>query len=394
MAPAKSRKVQDRPNVREEEPVLTFHEGRIRKGQCIRGDVQDRQVKYLVRYPTGSNGVPLRMSLSYPFDLPGWSPPAPRPGAWTSRLSSNKGGSWAMSSLGEEEVVPSTSTSTSTIGMFSRGPDCPVAPEWEYEWVPEARVLRYITTHRQKDSDSALQKAAKELVQGKLPSASSKVQGDRGEGCPSGAPEGQQLPRKHKQKGEPWSGRGRWGGARAAHEHRCLGKLEVQICLPKALRPLLVQDWKLVTMEKQLFILPARKPVEAILAEYVVCQENCLTAFRKYSVGEVVVALQEFFDLVLSSQLLFRFEKLQHCQIVLRHPGARMSQIYGGAHLLRLFLQLGPMLACAPLGTTSLQVLLGHLQRFLKYFASNPSLLFKAATDYRVASAKYQQQAG
>ncbi|XP_044539913.1 mortality factor 4-like protein 2, partial [Gracilinanus agilis] len=211
---------------------------------------------------------------------------------------------------------------------------------------------------------------------------------------PAGAPEGQPPLRKHKQKGEAWSGRGRWGRARAAHEHRCLGKLAVRVELPKALRPLLLHDWRLVTLEKRLFVLPAKRPVEAILAEYVVRQQNCQTAFKKYPVGEAVVALQEFFDLVLSSQLLFRFEKLQHCRILLRHPQARMSQIYGGAHLLRLFPQLGPMLACAPLGAPSLRLLLSHLQGFLQYFASDPSLLFKAATDYQVASAEYQQQAG
>nr|XP_020831341.1 mortality factor 4-like protein 2 [Phascolarctos cinereus] len=391
MAPAKGSKVQNQPAVLDGQPVLTFHEGRMRKGECIRRDVLDKRVKYLVRYPTKSLGISasLRVSMSYLF---AWAPPAPKPGPTPSGPRSCKDRSKRSLSLVAGEARPSTSSSS----MFSTGYRCPVAPEWEYEWVPEGRVLCYTTMHWQKDSNAALQMAAKGLLPRERPAASSGAQGDQGsEGCPSGAPE-VQLPCKHKQKsGGPSSGRGRWKGKVAAGkpEHRCLGKLEVHIRLPKALKPLLLQDWKLVTVKKKLFTLPAKKPVNAILADYIASQQNCTTAFKTYAIGELVAALQEFFDKVLGTQLLYQFEKLQHCEMLARHPRAHMSHIYGGAHLLRLFPQLGPMLACAPLGAGSLRVLRSHLQNFLKYFASDPSLLFKVATDYKVASAEYQQKA-
>uniref|UniRef100_A0A4X2LRB0 MRG domain-containing protein n=2 Tax=Vombatus ursinus TaxID=29139 RepID=A0A4X2LRB0_VOMUR len=338
MAPPKGRKVKNRPTVLDGEPVLTFHEGKMRKGECIQGDVVDKRVKYLVRYPIRSRGISasLRVAMTRLF---GWAPPAPKPGPtpsgtrpWYSLCSSSSHIGIAMPrrgcgkrrgkrSVGAGEARPSTSSS-----MFSTGFHCPVAPEWEYEWVPEGRVLRYTTMHRQKDSNAALQMAAKGLLQGECPGASSGAQGDQGEGCPSGAPE-VQLPCKHKQKSGPSSGKGRWKGKGAAGkpEHRCLGKLEVQIRLPKALKPLLLQDWKLVTVKKKLFTLPAKKPMNAILADYVASQKNCTTAFKTYAIDELVVTLQEFFDMVLGTQLLYQFEKLQHRQILARHPQAHMS---------------------------------------------------------------------
>ncbi|XP_027717030.1 mortality factor 4-like protein 2 [Vombatus ursinus] len=108
----------------------------------------------------------------------------------------------------------------------------------------------------------------------------------------------------------------------------------------------------------------------------------------------MMASLQEYFDVVLGDQLLYDFEKPQHSEILASYPTRLMSQIYGGAHLLRLFPQMGPMLACTPLNNSSLDVLQNHLQNFLQYLALDPSRLFSASTDYQEASADYQQKAG
>ena len=61
---------------------------------------------------------------------------------------------------------------------------------------------------------------------------------------------------------------------------------------------------------------------------------------------------------MLGTQLLSKSERQQYAETLTDHPDAPMSQVYGAPHLLRLFVQIGAMLACTPLGEKSLAVLL------------------------------------
>lgn len=72
---------------------------------------------------------------------------------------------------------------------------------------------------------------------------------------------------------------------------------------------------------------------------------------------------------MLGTQLLYKFERPQYAEILLAHPDAPMSQVYGAPHLLRLFVRIGAMLAYTPLDEKSLALLLGYLHDFLKYLA-------------------------
>ncbi|KAK2100755.1 Mortality factor 4-like protein 2 [Saguinus oedipus] len=85
--------------------------------------------------------------------------------------------------------------------------------------------------------------------------------------------------------------------------------------------------------------------------------------------------------------LLYKFERPQYAEIVLAHPDAPMSQVYGAPHLLRLFVRIGATLAYTPLDEKSLALLLGYLHDFLKHLAKNSASLF-TASDRKVASAE------
>ena len=50
-------------------------------------------------------------------------------------------------------------------------------------------------------------------------------------------------------------------------------RMEVKARIPEELKPWLVEDWDLVTRQKQLFQLPAEKNVDAILEEYANCKK-------------------------------------------------------------------------------------------------------------------------
>ncbi|CAH6866857.1 mortality factor 4-like protein 2 [Phodopus roborovskii] len=170
-------------------------------------------------------------------------------------------------------------------------------------------------------------------------------------------------------------------------------RMEVKVKIPEELKPWLLEDWDLVTRQKQLFHLPAQKNVDAILEEYANCKKSQGNVDNKeYAVNEVVGGIKEYFNVMLGTQLLYKFEWPQYAEILLAHPDAPMSQIYGAPHLLRLFLRIGAMLAYTPLDEKNLALLLGYFHDFLKYLAKNSASLF-TASDYKVASADYHRKA-
>ncbi|XP_077173643.1 mortality factor 4-like protein 1 isoform X2 [Paroedura picta] len=289
------------------------------------------------------------------------------------------------------------------------------------EWVPESRVLKYVDANLQKQKE--LQKANQEqYAEGKMRGAApgkkasglqqknvevffrrdgahavcsletpaiptrktkKNKQKNPGIGEGSSTSENPQPPRKKRARVDPT----------VESEETFMNRVEVKVKIPEELKPWLVDDWDLITRQKQLFYLPAKKNVDSILEDYANYKKSRgNTDNKEYAVNEVVAGIKEYFNVMLGTQLLYKFERPQYAEILADHPDAPMSQVYGAPHLLRLFVRIGAMLAYTPLDEKSLALLLNYLHDFLKYLAKNSSMLF-SASDYEVAPPEYHRKA-
>ncbi|NXI75844.1 MO4L1 protein, partial [Rhipidura dahli] len=343
-----------KPKFQEGERVLCFHGPLLYEAKCVKVAIKDKQVKYFIHYS-------------------GWNKKC------FSILQNCQDSSHGM--VLNDDL---------SLGFFS---------SWD-EWVPESRVLKYVDTNLQKQKE--LQKANQEqYAEGKMRGAApgkktsglqqknvevktkKNKQKTPGIGEGSSTSETPQPPRKKRARVDPT----------VESEETFMNRVEVKVKIPEELKPWLVDDWDLITRQKQLFYLPAKKNVDSILEDYANYKKSRgNTDNKEYAVNEVVAGIKEYFNVMLGTQLLYKFERPQYAEILADHPDAPMSQVYGAPHLLRLFVRIGAMLAYTPLDEKSLALLLNYLHDFLKYLAKNSSALF-SASDYEVAPPEYHRKA-
>ena len=70
-----------------------------------------------------------------------------------------------------------------------------------------------------------------------------------------------------------------------------MNRVEVKVKIPEELKPWLVDDWDLITRQKQLFYLPAKKNVDSILEDYANYKSQGNTDNKEYAVNEVNIML-------------------------------------------------------------------------------------------------------
>lgn len=166
----------------------------------------------------------------------------------------------------------------------------------------------------------------------------------------------------------------------------------IKLNIPNLLKKQLVDDYYYVVQQKKLVTLPAKKPVSAIVSDFVESlrleegKKDAKASANDRCVAEVAQALQLYFDRALGTILLYRFERLQFDDIQQSHSGQRMSDVYGVEHLLRLFVKLPFFLSKCNMEEGETKMLQQRLNEFLKYLGKQDLIFMdaykKAPTDY------------
>ncbi|XP_076064057.1 mortality factor 4-like isoform X2 [Oratosquilla oratoria] len=293
---------------------------------------------------------------------------------------------------------------------------------WD-EWVPESRVLKLndANIQRQKDlqkaHEASLNKKSKKVLEKKKlgkeggntgsggggggsggggdDSRSSTPSTDRSSGGKRSAPTTPVSTPTSTKAEEPENKRKRNKiESTVETEEQFVMRVEVRVKLPDELKPALVDDWDLINRQRKLPNLPARVTVDSILADYIHAKTNNKnnTPNKESAVQEVVAGLREYFNVMLGTQLLYKFERPQYAEFLKENPDKQMSDIYGFIHITRLFVRLGQMLAYTQLDEKSVTLLNFHLQDFLRYLVKNMETYY-SVQDYGVAPPEYHRKA-
>ena len=168
-------------------------------------------------------------------------------------------------------------------------------------------------------------------------------------------------------------------------------RMDIRIAIPQELQHWLVDDWDLITRQKQLVPLPRKKTVHHILQDYVQSIVDNPNGVRLGVAEEMTQGIKEYFNVMLGTQLLYRFERPQYGDLLSDMPNKSMCEIYGVEHLLRLFIRLGSALSYSNFDEKSMQFVVSCIQDFLNYLSREAETLF--SLDYVNATPEYHRRA-
>ncbi|BGP12812.1 Esa1p-associated factor [Rhodosporidiobolus nylandii] len=249
---------------------------------------------------------------------------------------------------------------------------------WD-EWVPEDRLCKYNEEGIRKQKalvEAQRARDAAEREQAKIAEeAARRAAGGGGIGArtlPGGSARGQKRGRD-----------GEWA------EDEYMKRPEVKISIPDNLKVQLVDDWEAITKNQQLVPLPRNPSVDTILDEWMIYLQN-EEEDKKRIAAEVCAGLGLYFNKALGNNLLYRFERGQYQEHYKKLQGTdkQMSSVYGGEHLLRLFVNLPELLAHTTLDPESMAVLKENMVQFLQWMDLNRKVLF--VPEYIGTSSGYQ----
>lgn len=163
---------------------------------------------------------------------------------------------------------------------------------------------------------------------------------------------------------------------------------KIKINIPLSLQEWLIDDLDAIMQQNKLVKVPNSNTVKSILDDYKRVHVKELQGDEKNinEVNETISGLIRYFNVMLGSQLLYKFERIQYSELL--NSNKVMSNIYGAIHLLRLLEKLDEIIAYAPLEASKLEGLIAQTNSILRYLDKNHLSLFKSE-DYIIAPPNY-----
>lgn len=163
---------------------------------------------------------------------------------------------------------------------------------------------------------------------------------------------------------------------------------EVKIKIPDELKTWLIDDDNQIK-NKKLSDLPAKPPIITILKDFVLSKRGTTKTSNESVLGELTLGIKDYFNVMLGSHLLYKFERLQY-QYLLKEQGkdVDLAAHYGVIHLVRMFTKIGKLLAHSTLDSQSIQTVVNYMQDLLKFISKQPNL-FDLERNYTVAPPDY-----
>lgn len=166
----------------------------------------------------------------------------------------------------------------------------------------------------------------------------------------------------------------------------------LQLHVPDMLKARLVDDWEWITKDQRLVPIPREgASVAQILQDYRLSVPMKRPGSAEADLFEECMSgLLTYFDKCLGTILLYRFERQQYSDIRKKYGDkARMSEVYGAEHLLRLFVSMPELVRQTQMDPQAVKVLRTFLQDLMKYLARHLDTLF--VTEYDVTAPSYSR---
>ncbi|GAA6001761.1 hypothetical protein JCM10207_002303 [Rhodosporidiobolus poonsookiae] len=253
---------------------------------------------------------------------------------------------------------------------------------WD-EWVPEERVSKFNEEGIRKQKALVDAQRARDAAEREAQKQAEAIEAQKRAVAMGGAPPKREAPAQGTARGTKRGRDGDWA------EEEYMKRPEVKISIPDNLKVQLVDDWEAITKNQQLVPLPRNPSVDTILDEWMIYLQN-EEEEKKRIAAEVAAGLGLYFNKALGNNLLYRFERGQYQEHYKKLQGTekQMSSLYGGEHLLRLFVNLPELLAHTALDPESMSVLKENMVQFLQWMDLNRKVLF--LPEYQGTSSGYQ----
>jgi len=153
----------------------------------------------------------------------------------------------------------------------------------------------------------------------------------------------------------------------------CRKTEDCKIFLPDILKIFVEDDYNKLKMKQKMLVLPANPCLDQILSKYE--QYQLKIGKHEGETHEFVTCLTEYLNVLLYKDLLYRFEKKRHSEVMKKNEGIPYSKIYGIVHLLRLIDKIGIYINEAIDNSEIKSLLESHFLELLNYIEDNVDLI-------------------